>query len=480
MEKILERSLADIAARLSHRKLFIEYDHPFDHERPFGPDNVGPYFWQVEFHNNGVNHPERCLLAANQVGKSRTGGAEVAIHLTGEYPSWWTGKRFDHPIIAWTGAENTQDSRDIIQNELLGARGEEGTGWIPKSRIDHWDYQQAGVREVVESIFVKHKSGGMSQCILKTYAQEARGWRGRRIHVCWVDELCPMDIYTEALTRLLKNNGIMISTFTPMEGPSDVVRHFLEKASEEAGIYYKNVTWDDAPHLDAEAKKRLRESYPEWERDARTKGIPMLGSGAIFPIADERIMVDPFPIPDYWPRINGVDFGVDHPAAGAFCALDPDGDIFYLYDGYKMPGETPVYHGHAMGKHGKWIRTAWPHDGIQSEKSSNVKIKDEYRKHGVSMLREHAHYGDERGNSLNAALHEMYEYMRLGQFKVFSNCRDFFEEKRMFHRKDHKVVALHDDLISAARYAFMMRRYATVKPITVPRRRGPSRPIIGG
>ncbi len=473
------KTLAEVTERDAGRKLFKEYKTLLDPSRPPGPDNMGPYPWQADFHNQSAEYPERLLMGGNRIGKTRIGSAEVAIHATGEYPPWWKGRRFDKPTHIWTGAETNEDSRDILQRALLGPAGEYGTGWIPRSRIVDVKNRQAGVTEVVERIYVRHKSGGTSWIGLKTYAQEAKGWRGESLDVVWGDELMPMDIYSEALTRLIDRKGILLLTFTPMEGPSDVVRHFLE-AKEGSGIYVKNVTWDDVAHLDQSEKDRLWSSYPEWEREARVKGVPMLGSGAIFPIQDDDITVPPFEIPSHWAHINGIDFGIDHPGAGAFCAWDKDSDTFYVYDCYKTSGETTVYHAEAMKKHGKWVPTAWPHDGLQREKSSNVALKDMFRRQELYMLRDFAHYGDERGNSREASLIEMYEYMRTGRFKVFSTLPQWFEEKRMFHRKDGKVVAKFDDIISATRYAFMMRRYAIPKPAATPIHQGPSKPVVGG
>ena len=46
--------------------------------------------------------------------------------------------------------------------------------------------------------------------------------------------------------------------------------------------------------------------------------------------------------------------------------------------------------------------------------------------------------------------------MQTGRFKVFAHLDDWFEEFRLYHRKDGKVVKLRDDLMSATRYALMM------------------------
>ena len=207
-----------------------------------------------------------------------------------------------------------------------------------------------------------------------------------------------------------------------------------------------------------------------------------MGSGAVFPISDDAIACDPIPIPAHWRRINGIDFGINHPGAGAFCALDPEGQgTFYIYDTYKASNQTAVYHADAMKKHGVWIPNAWPHDGIERDKGSGIAIKDIYRQHGLYMLREHAHLLNEGGKdiSVNAPLDQMLEWMRTGRFKVFRTCRDWFEEKRSYYRKDGVLGRKLDDCISASRYAFMMRRLAIIEPAGVPFRPKITTPIVG-
>jgi phage terminase large subunit-like protein len=472
------RALEELAGRRANRKLFNNYAKPFDHSQPAGPDNVGVYQWQIEFHNAGAKFAERCLMAANQVGKTLCGGAETAIHLTGEYPPWWQGRRFDHPVKWWTGAERTEDSKDLIQAELLGAQGEHGTGWIPKTRIVNATYRQAGVPEVVDKIYVRHKSGGTSECTLKTYQMEAKGWRGKTLDGVWLDEECNQDIFDECLTRVLVKKGIIMKTVTPVLGVSGVVRHFVEGGP---GIYLRNVTWDDAPHLDEEEKERLWASYPPHVRETRSKGVPMLGTGAVYPVSDDDIIIPYFPLPQHYYRINGLDFGIDHPAAGAFCALDRDTDTFYVYDVYRQSGQTAIYHAAALKKHGIWVPNAWPHDGMQRDKGSGIALKDHYRKQGLYMLKDHAQYEQkDKGNHVEPGVIEMLEYMRTGRFKVFATCAQWFEEKRLYHRKDGQIVKQYDDLMDATRYAFMMRRYAKVKPPDTSRKRKFSGPIVGG
>lgn len=471
-----QRIVAEIDLRLRSRKLFLEYSRIYDPEKPGTP---GAYSWQAEVHNASIDHPERLLMAANRVGKTQSAAAETAMHLIGEYPSWYRGRRFNEPVRCWTGAERTEDSKEVIQLALLGPEGEHGTGWIPRDRIVNITYRQAGVSNVVDCIYVRHKSGGISQVTLKTYQMEAKGWRGAKLHFIWLDEECKQDIYTEAQTRVLDLKGLVLMTFTPVSGVTEVVHHFLE-AKEKSGIFVKNVTWDDAPHLDPVEKERLWASYPAHERETRAKGMPMLGEGAVFPIADDEITCEPFEIPPHFYRINGVDFGIDHPGAGAFCAWDKDGGTFYVYDCYRRADQTPVYHAHNLKKHGDWIPNSWPHDGLAKDKGNGVALKNQYRQHGAYMLRDHAHYPDERQNSREAGVIEMYEWMRTGKFKVFAHLSSWFEEKRLYHRKQGEIVTKKDDILAATRYAFVMRRFAKVKPPMIIPNRAPKRPIVGG
>lgn len=427
----------------------------------------------------------KCYFAGGVIhhntGKTTSGGAETAIHLTGLYPDWWRGKRFHEPVTWWTGAERTEDSKDVIQHALLGSQGEHGTGWIPADRREKVTYRQAGVSEVIDKIYVKHSTNGVmdgiSECTLKTYQMEAKAWRGKKLHGVWLDEECKMEIYTEAITRVLDNRGIVYMTFTPLEGPTEVVAHFMDGGR---GIYVKNVSWDDAPHLDEDEKNRLYASYPAHERDTRKSGQPLMGTGLVFPISDDDLSVLPFEIPNHWRRINGIDFGIDHPGTCAYCAYDADADTFYVYDCYKKTGETAVYHAAAIKKHGNWIPVAWPHDGFIRDKGNATPIKNQFKGHGVKMLSDHALHNQKHGMSREAGLVEMYEYMRSGRFKVFSTCREWFEEKRMYHRKDAKVVDKFDDIMSGTRYAFVARRFAQNSRPVISRRKRPRKPVIGG
>lgn len=444
-----------------------------------------PYQWQLEFHEAGKDNPERMLMAANRVGKTVSAACEVSFHLTGDYPDWWGGKRFDKPTLVWTGSPTNETSKDIVQNELVGSLGESlGTGWVPRAKIfGKPSTRQAGVKNVIDTFQVRHRSGGLSTCVLKTYEQGWQKWQGTAPHVVWLDEE-PDDykIFSEAQTRILTSRGIVLVTFTPLHGRTELVEHF---ESGGQGIYCRGASWDDAPHLSKEDRDRLAASYRDHERDARTKGIPMMGEGAVFPVSDEKIRVDPFRIPDHWARIKGCDFGIDHPAAGSEIAWDRDADVVYVIDCYRKKDETAAYHAAWFNKSNRWVPVAWPHDGMNREKSGGKTLADHYRSHGVNMLSKSARYprapGDEHDKGgpqpVEPIIDEVLERMGTGRFRVFSNLSDWFEEKRSYHRKDGKIVDRRDDILKSTFYALMMKRYAVSQGSANRISRAPQMPI---
>lgn len=223
------------------------------------------------------------------------------------------------------------------------------------------------------------------------------------------------------------------------------------------------MTIDDAEHFTPEKRAEIIASYPPHERDARTKGIPALGSGRVFPLADDEISCEPIPIPKHWARIVGVDFGYDHPFAAVHCAWDKDSDVWYITAIYRERETTPVIHAASIKPWGDWIPIAWPHDGLQHDKGSGDALASQYAEQGLNMLPERATFED-GGNGVEAGVIEMLDLMKTGRLKVFAHLTQWFEEFRLYHRKDGKIVKERDDLLAATRYAIMMKRFAETEP----------------
>ena len=134
---------------------------------------------------------------------------------------------------------------------------------------------------------------------------------------------------------------------------------------------------------------------------------------------------------------------------------------------------TPVIHAASIKPWGEWIPCAWPHDGLQHDKGSGEQLASLYADQGLNTLPERATFED-GGNGVEAGVIEMLDRMQTGRFKVFSHLKEWFDEFRLYHRKDGKIVKERDDLLSATRYALMMKRFADSEPMARPRsqRRG--------
>lgn len=227
------------------------------------------------------------------------------------------------------------------------------------------------------------------------------------------------------------------------------------------------MTIEDAEHYTPEQRAAIIASYPAHERDARTKGIPTLGSGRVFPLSDDDIACDAPHVQREWALIGGMDFGWDHPTAAAKLAWDRDADCVYVTAAYRMREQTPIIHAAALKPWGEKLPWAWPHDGLQHDKGSGDKLADLYRNQGLNMLPERATF-DDGSNGVEAGVLDMLDRMKTGRLKVARHLTEWFEEFRLYHRKDGKIVKERDDLLSATRYALMMLRFA--EPETAGRR----------
>ncbi len=417
-----------------------------------------PYDKQRQFHEASGKYRENLLLAGNQLGKTMAAAAQTAIFATGRYPDWWKGRVFKKATVGWCAGVTGEVVRDSIQRLLLGDVANPGTGFIPQGDIVEITPSR-GVADLVDTILVRNVYGGTSRIRLKYYEQGREKFQADTIDFGWPDEEPPLDIYLEMLTRTNATKGILYMTFTPLKGMSDVVRRFLNEPSPDRNVI--SMTIEDALHIAPEERQRIIDSYPAHERDARIRGIPMLGSGAIFPIADEDIMCDPFDmnvVPPYWMELAALDFGWDHPTAAVKALYNPQDDIIYITNTYKRREATPLQHAAALRPWGK-LPFAWPHDGLQHDKGSGIPLKEIYRKEGINMLSNNARFED-GSNGVEAGLADMLMRMETGRWKVFRHLTDWFEEKRMYHRRDGKIWKEFDDLLAASRYLLMDLRYA--------------------
>jgi phage terminase large subunit-like protein len=402
------------------------------------------------------SHRERLFMAGNQLGKTTAGAMEAAFHATGLYPDWWNGRRFEKPTVGWVAGITAETTRDTVQRLLLGRPRGANLGILPDRLIERVanTYMVAGL---ADTIMVRHVSGGLSILAFKAYEKGRAKWQGESLDRVWLDEEPESDVYSEGLTRITATGGLVFMTFTPLKGMSEVVRRYLQETSPDRHV--RRMTIDDAGHIPPEARDRIVAGYPPHEREARARGLPQLGSGRVFPVAEGAIRVEAFPIPRHWRLLGGIDFGWDHPTAAVRLAHDPDSDVVYVTHSYRQKQATPMINAGALRSWGEALDWAWPADGLQHDKGSGTRLAELYRAQGLRLLPEHATFPD-GSMGVEAGVFEMLERMQTGRWKVFSHLEDWFEEFRLYHRKDGRLVKLADDLLAASRYALMMLRHA--------------------
>jgi len=472
-------SLAQVIADREHFKKYnrLFYYSPYDFQKAFHHAEGGETYHTGDFETHGEPLARiRALQAGNQSGKTKCAAEEAAMHLTGHYPDWWNGHRFTHPTKGTVCGVINDKTRDICQAELFGEPGSKddlGTGAIPLDCIGEVT-RKAGVPNAFDSVFVKHhtlgKFDGWSKVFFGSYNQDINSLMGTRMDFVWGDEEPPPEVDSQFKRSTLSTRGIIFYSFTPESGITQLVFEFQEDLKDNMALV--RATWDDAPHFnDPEYRKEAEEQFPIHEREMRRLGIPMMGTGLIWPFKEEEILTKVIEIPRHWPRLCAVDFGIDHPFAAVWIAWDRDTDVIYVYDTYKQRRSTIATNASAIKKRGTWIPCVWPHDMNQEEPRSCKTLHKLFSDEGVNMLGEHFTNppppGETKGDiGVEAGIMHIAERIQMGTFKVFENQAGWFEEFRTYHRDTNgKIVKLRDDLMAATRYAVMSTRKAYTQPI---------------
>lgn len=448
----LDKLLAEKEKRITMRKLFTYFPDK-------GPLRRELYKKHLLFFRLGADKSTRCFMAANRVGKTEGGGGyEVTLHLTGRYPTWWEGARFDAPIRSWVAGDTAKTVRDIVQEKLMGQYGSFGTGLIPGEDIVKWTPKQ-GIPEAVDTVWVKHydtagRHDGNSKVVFKSYDQGRKTFQGTEQEVIWLDEESDEDIRGECMLRLMTTDGLLIETFTPLQGITKVVMQYLPNgiAGEDTATDGSEVSedkalimagWDDVPHLGEVEKKRMLAETPPHLRDARSKGIPSLGAGAIFPVPETDIKVPDFEIPKHWKRLYSMDVGWNRTAV-LWGAWDQDADIIYLTNEHYRGQAEPSIHATAIKarKVGNGVIDPAARGRSQID---GQKLIDMYKDLGLRLSL--------ANNTVEAGIYEVWQRMSTGRLKVFASLSNWFMEYRLYRRDEKgRIVKENDHLMDDTRY----------------------------
>lgn len=221
--------------------------------------------------------------------------------------------------------------------------------------------------------------------------------------------------------------------------------------------YCVQIEWDDVPHLTAKAKQELWDSIPPYQRDARAKGIPVLGSGLIYPVPESVFICDPFELPPYWPRAYALDVGWNRTAA-IWGAWDRDSDTIYLYSEHYRGQAEPSIHADAIKARGEWINGTVDPASAGSNQKDGTQLIEEYRKLGLNLV--------PADNTVEAGIHAVYRRLSGGRLKIFKTLASTLSEIRIYRRDDKgRIVKENDHLMDAMRYLIMTgMKYATTDP----------------
>lgn len=438
-------------------KLLEEYDNRCRYRKldfyfcDSGPFSREFYPKQLNFMSAGQKYTERALFGANRVGKSTVAAYEVACHATGDYPEWWTGKRFYDACSIWAAADTHSRVAEIAQEILLGPISDLGSGLIPKNKII--DYKvKPGVPNAIADVWIQHSSGHVSRISFKSYVEGRTGFQGTSRHVIWLDEECPSDIYTECLLRIMTTEGILLLTFTPLSGLTSTVLRFLPEgkfpehnAIEGMSRWITSIDWDDPlPHLSEDTKKKFLASLQPHEIEARTKGIPNMGSGKVYTTLEQDFIVEPFKIPSNWPKAYGMDVGWKRTAC-VWGVYDENNDTIYIYDELYISQSLPVVIAESIKHRGNWLTGAIDPAANISSQADGAKLLNEYRDLGLNLIK--------ADNAVEAGIARIINYLTSGRLKVFSNCTNFIKEYRQYSRDDNgKIMKRDDHAMDAWRY----------------------------
>ena len=430
------------------------------------------YQKHLAFFEAGAKYKERLFMAANRIGKTESGAFESTCHLTGLYPDWWKGHRFSKPNEGWACGTTSETTRDIVQSKLMGPVDDLGTGMIPGDLIVDWTQRRGGLTGSLETIWVKHVSGGVSKVGLKAYQQGRKSFEGTAKDWIWCDEEPPADCYTEMLYRTVTTRGITWITFTPLQGMSDVVKGFIEPETIASADFkfYIQAGWRDVPHIDEGEQRALLATTPPHQIKARTEGEPSLGSGAIYPLAQADVECDPFEIPAYWPRVFALDVGWNRTAA-LWGAWNREADCIHLFSEHYQAGEAPGVHADAIKARGAWIPGVCDPAARGRSQHDGERLIQLYRGAGLNLT-----IAD---NAVEAGIYTTWQRLVGGRLKAAKNLKNFWSEFARYHRDENgKIVKKDDHLMDDMRYLAMSGlRVAIVEPVAKPSGAPSRRPV---
>jgi len=451
-----------------------------------------PYPVFEEFHKLGAV-PEvrvRFLMAANRIGKSVSCFAETAMHATLTYPDWWEGYRYtSKDMVIWVGGRSSKDLLRLRRGLFHSQKG--FPPFIHSSLVEYKNHTS-------NEFHIRNALGGITILELKTCdggvekKNSQSSWTGENVSFIWIDEPPPMNVLNEANTRITQTSAgdksMMVISSTCVE-LSEFFLYVTERIEEEEidvdgvriiknrqyalspkeiyeGRVYITASLDDAPHLSEEEKKRMIASWPAHERQARSTGIPIIGSGLVFPLLEQAITYAPFDFPSHFPHLGGMDFGegndLDVILLGAF---DRTKETLYVYFEYAVRQKRPneiIYDLLQMkqAQAFKWATIVADTSGNKKSVETGNSLRDLYEQssiHAITMVN-----AEKRDKP--ARVQDVYQRLANGTLKISKECRGLLNEIRTYSYKNNVLQDGNDHHIDALLYMVGGLQYAKTKP----------------
>ena len=459
-KQALEEYVVEIAEDMRYNQL--KYFRPFDHQR--------------RFFRTGSS-PRRGILAANRIGKTVSTCFETAMHLTGRYPAWWEGKRFDKPVSAMVAGEGWSQVALVLQAELLGTndikiRDALGTGAIPRDCIVFDTMRNDGANCI--GVEVRHKSGTNSYLLFANYTQEVRQMQGFKLNLAIFDEQPPDDFFSEIVTRTATTQGQVLCSFTPLKGLNGLVSKFWH---QEEGYEHIRVSWDDVPEYDPwgepfllnSTRQQLERDYLPHERDARRNGVPVMGKGAVFQIRNWPIYntgdYDFRSMPGLC-RIISLDLGlVNDKTVISLMYWHPEEQLAWLHTQVVVKGTEEAnptnYINHLMRPEVFGTPIVLPADANSQGRytMSSQSLREFFEQYELNVHPEAImNPPDDQGRRTNHksfGINVMRQMLEQGTLQINANCTEFLREAQNYYVDERGRFSDPDDCIDSARYGLI-------------------------
>lgn len=460
----LQNQLQDLVIATADDMQFnqLKYFRPFDHQRAF-------------FRTGAAER--RGILAANRVGKTTSTCYETAMHLTGRYPDWWDGYRFTEAITCMVAGEGWSQVALVLQQELLGTQDVKlleqiGTGAIPRDCIITDTMRNDGANAI--GVEIKHVSGSKSYLLFANYTQEVRQLQGFKLNLAVFDEQPPDDFFSEIVTRTATTQGKVLCSFTPLKGLNGLVSKFWNR---EEGYEYIRVSWDDVPEYDPwgqpfllmSTRAQLMRDFLPYERDARIKGVPVQGKGAVFPLTTWPTYKTGdynFHTMDNLHRVIALDLGlINDKTVISLMYWHPDSRQAWLHKQLVVKGveeANPLnYVNHLLRPEVFGTPIVLPPDAGTTGRytMSSLSLRGFFEQYELNLIPEPVmNPPDDQGRRTNHksfGINMMRQMMEMETFLINENCQDFLNEAQNYYVDERGRFSDPDDCIDSARYALL-------------------------